>query len=166
VNWECIAKVRFESAQLTRLDVQMDPTARYIYLIDYENSNLFCLELTPDFPETQPYFVACAQICFSTPLICLSVCALQVSTYSHLPLLTLHFQENSVEQDDFLLDDEVPAEKRVEVEFVAINQRSLSEIRVDLQRILDIDLNVEADKGTKILQEKLSQQSRQLKLSK
>jgi hypothetical protein len=56
----------------------MDPTARYIYLTDYENSNLFCLELTPDFPDTQPYFVACAQIGFSTPLICLSVCALQV----------------------------------------------------------------------------------------
>jgi hypothetical protein len=64
------------------------------------------------------------------------------------------------------LDDEVPAEKRVEVEFVAINQRSLTEIRVDLQRILDIDLNMDAEKGAKLLQEKLSQQSRQLKLSK
>ncbi|KAI6174914.1 Ge1-WD40 domain-containing protein [Aphelenchoides bicaudatus] len=150
VNWECIAKIRFESNQLTKLDVHMDPTARYIYLTDYENSNLFCLEVTPDFPDTQPYFVACAQICFSTPLICLSVCALQ---------------EKAAEQDDFLLDDEAPAEKHVEVEFVAINHRSLTEIRVDLQRILDIDLNVEPEKGTKIMQEKLTQQSHQLKLS-
>jgi hypothetical protein len=76
-------------------------------------------------------------------------------------------QEKQVEQDDFLLDDEAQGgEKRVEIEFVAINQRSLNEIRVELQRILDIDLNVEPDKGAKLMQEKLNQQSRQLKLSK
>lgn len=85
-------------------------------------------------------------------MICLSVCSLQ---------------EKQVEQDDFLLDDEAQGgEKRVEIEFVAINQRSLNEIRVELQRILDIDLNVEPDKGAKLMQEKLNQQSRQLKLSK
>lgn len=151
-NWECIAKLRFESSQLTCLDIQLDPTARYIYLVDYEASNLFCVELSPDFPDTHPYFVACAQICFSTPLICLSPCLLQ---------------EKLVDQDDFLLDDEVQGnEKRMEVEFVAITQRSLTEIRVDLQRILDIDLDVETERGSKLLQEKLNQQSRQLKLSK
>lgn len=133
------------------MDVQIDPTARYIYLTDYENSNLFCVELTPDFPDTQPYFVACAQISFSTPLICLSVCSLE---------------EKQVEQDDFLDDEAEGNEKRVEVEFVAINQRNLNELHVDLQRILDIDLDIDTEKGAILLQEKLNQQTRQLKLSK
>lgn len=121
-------------------------------MTDYESSNLFCVELTPDFPDTQPYFVACAQICFSTPLVCLSACTLQ---------------EKQIEQDDLLLDDETQGnEKRVEIEFVAINQRNLNEIHVDLQRILDIDLNVDTERGTKLMKEKSDEQSRQLKLSK
>lgn len=39
--------------------------------------NLFCLELAPAFPGIQPFFVACAQICFSQQLICVSPCALE-----------------------------------------------------------------------------------------
>lgn len=38
-NWECVAKLRFESAvQASRLDVSIDPSARFIYLADYEGS--------------------------------------------------------------------------------------------------------------------------------
>ena len=98
-TWECVAKLRVEtSSDAGRLDVSLDPTARYIYLLDYDSSvsavstgyigralstlahllqDMFCVELTPDFPRTSPHFIACAQISFSSKLVCVSPCKLE-----------------------------------------------------------------------------------------
>ncbi|KAI6207213.1 Ge1-WD40 domain-containing protein [Aphelenchoides fujianensis] len=149
---EYIARLRFElNSDAHRLDVLMDDSARYLYAVNYDTSDVFCIELTPDFPGTQPYFVGCTQVFFSAKLVCVAPCAL----------------DEKVDQgeDEFSFDEDVIAVKKNVVTFVAISNRSLLEVNVTLPRVLDIDLNVSNEAGIRQLQEKAVQQSRQFKSS-
>uniref|UniRef100_A0A1I7S6U1 Ge1_WD40 domain-containing protein n=1 Tax=Bursaphelenchus xylophilus TaxID=6326 RepID=A0A1I7S6U1_BURXY len=149
-NWECVGKLRFESGT-SKLDATIDPTARFIYLADYETSNLFVLELAPAFPGIQPYFVACSQISFHQQIICVAPCGLE--------------DDVSAETEDLLLDDESFKASKVCATFAAITNRSLVEIKVEVEKALDIALNEDPETGARIIGEKLAEQTKQLMLS-
>ncbi|KAI6218910.1 Ge1-WD40 domain-containing protein [Aphelenchoides besseyi] len=149
---EPTAKLRFEmDSDASRLEIVLDDTARYLYAINYDTSDLFCIELTPDF-SAQPYFVGCTQIFFSSKLICLTPCVLEERI-------------DSGEADELSFDDDITTIKKNAITFVAINNRSLLEVNVDLHRVLDIDLDVSPEVGNRLLQEKLTQQNRNFKAS-
>ncbi|CAD5205551.1 unnamed protein product [Bursaphelenchus okinawaensis] len=149
-NWECVGKLRFESGT-SKLDAILDKTARFVYLADYENSNLFVLELAPAFPGIQPYFVACSQISFHQQLICVAPCSLE--------------DDINTDTDDLLLDDESFKASKVCVTFAAITNRSLVEIKVEVEKALDIALDEDPETGAKIIGEKLAEQTKQLMIS-
>lgn len=61
-NWESVAKLRVETASdSSRLEVSIDPTARYIYLVDYDSSvRLFWLV------AAMIMISMCCRICFAS----------------------------------------------------------------------------------------------------
>lgn len=70
--------------------------------------------------------------------------------------------------DDLLLDEDALHEGgggRVNVTFAAITNRSLVQLRVDLEKALDVGLAEEPEKGAQLVQARLAEQHKQLMLS-
>jgi len=71
-NWQCLGKLRFESAnQIGHFETSIDPTARFLFVIDYETSRLYCLEIGNI--AGVPSFSSCTQVTFGGcgPLVAL-----------------------------------------------------------------------------------------------
>ncbi|KAL7073930.1 hypothetical protein ACQ4LE_006853 [Meloidogyne hapla] len=138
-HWQCMAKLRFESPnQVTRMELLAEPNMHFLFVADYDLSNLFCIELSQ--PVLQPSgkfgplcFAACTQISFCNPLICIVPCS-----------LTDHSADLSLEDEDQLLggDNNSGTTPSTIATLVAITQRSLLEINVELDRVFNVDPSV------------------------
>uniref|UniRef100_A0A158Q7J4 Ge1_WD40 domain-containing protein n=1 Tax=Elaeophora elaphi TaxID=1147741 RepID=A0A158Q7J4_9BILA len=117
-NWHCIARLLFEPLdQLGKLALSVHPTAKFIFLTDYDAANIYCVEVA--YVMNTPRFVACTQITFCHPLV--NVVPISVAQ-----------QEDS--HQDFSLSDEEVSPANVLVSFVALSQRSLLHLEVGLER--------------------------------
>ncbi|EFO26769.1 hypothetical protein LOAG_01716 [Loa loa] len=117
-NWHCIARLLFEPLdQLGKLALSVHPTAKFIFLTDYDAANIYCIEVA--YIMNTPRFVACTEITFCHPLV--NVVPISVP------------QQEDPHQDFSLSDEEVsPAD--ILVSFVALSQRSLLHLEVGLVR--------------------------------
>ncbi|CAG9530902.1 unnamed protein product [Cercopithifilaria johnstoni] len=117
-NWHCIARLLFEpSDQLGKLALSIHPTAKFIFLTDYDAANIYCIEVA--YIMNTPRFIACTQITFCHPLV--NVVPISVP------------QQEDLHQD-FSLSDEEISPANVIVSFVALSQRSLLHLEVGLEK--------------------------------
>ncbi|VDK75526.1 unnamed protein product [Litomosoides sigmodontis] len=117
-NWHCIARLLFEPLdQLGKLVLSVHPTARFIFLTDYEAANIYCIEVA--YIMNAPRFVACTQVTFCHPLV-------------NIVPISVPQQEDS--HQDFSLSDEEVSPDDILVSFVALSQRSLLHLEVSLER--------------------------------
>ncbi|KAI1711168.1 WD40 region of ge1, enhancer of mRNA-decapping protein domain-containing protein [Ditylenchus destructor] len=120
-NWGCLGKLRFESPnQINRLELLADPTSQFLFVADYDASNLYCLELRN--VSTMPCFASCTLVSFCNPMLCVVPCGLAESMDCDL----------SLEEDDSTPNSILAA-------FVAITPRSLLELSIDLERCPESD---------------------------
>lgn len=114
-NWHCIARIIFEpSDRITKLALGMDPTARFIFLTDYDAANIYCIEIT--YAGNVPRFAACTEVTFCHPLV---------------NAVSLSLAEQS--QQDISLDDDDDTKTSLVAAFVALSQRSLLFLEIDLE---------------------------------
>ncbi|CAK5058328.1 unnamed protein product [Meloidogyne enterolobii] len=139
-NWQCMAKLRFESPnQVTRMELLAEPNMHFLFVADYDLSNLFCIELTQPMPQPSGKigplsFAACTQISFCNPLICIVPCS-----------LTDHSADLSLEDEDQLVfggDNNSGTTPSTIATLIAITQRSLLEINVELDRVFNVNPSV------------------------
>uniref|UniRef100_F1KWZ1 Enhancer of mRNA-decapping protein 4 n=1 Tax=Ascaris suum TaxID=6253 RepID=F1KWZ1_ASCSU len=117
-NWRCIGHLRFESAdRLSRFSVSIDPSARFLFLADYDAANVHCVELA--YIRGVPHFMSCTQITFCHPLVNVVPCSITPSSFSG---------------DASLEDEEVP-QSCVVANLIALSQRSLLRLEIDLETV-------------------------------
>uniref|UniRef100_A0A915PTM0 Enhancer of mRNA-decapping protein 4 WD40 repeat region domain-containing protein n=1 Tax=Setaria digitata TaxID=48799 RepID=A0A915PTM0_9BILA len=117
-NWHCIARLLFEPLdQLGKLALSVHPSAKFIFLTDYDAANIYCIEVA--YIMSAPRFVACTQVTFCHPLV------------NIVPISVTH-QEDP--HQDFSLSDEEVSPAGVLVSFVALSQRSLLHLEVGLEK--------------------------------
>ncbi|KAH7701546.1 Protein Y44E3A.6 a [Aphelenchoides avenae] len=115
-SWECLGRLRFESpTQINRLEMSIEPSGRFVFVADYDASNLFCIEIYRD--VSGPRFASCTQVTFCNPLVC---------------IVPTGLAEN-LEMVDLSLDDEEGTSNAILASFIAITNRSLLELSVDLE---------------------------------
>ncbi|MCP9264203.1 Enhancer of mRNA-decapping protein 4 [Dirofilaria immitis] len=117
-NWHCIARLLFEPLdQLGKLALSVHPSAKFVFLTDYDAANIYCIEVA--YIMNAPRFVACTQITFCHPLV--NIVPISIA------------QQEDPRQDFSLIDEEVsPAD--ILVSFVALSQRSLLHLEVGLEK--------------------------------
>uniref|UniRef100_A0A915ERZ1 Enhancer of mRNA-decapping protein 4 WD40 repeat region domain-containing protein n=1 Tax=Ditylenchus dipsaci TaxID=166011 RepID=A0A915ERZ1_9BILA len=115
-SWQCLGKLRFESPQqINHLELLVDSTANFLFVVDYDASSLYCLELAN--VTTMPCFASCTQVNFCNPLLSVVPCGLV---------------ENL--DCDLSLDEDDSSPSSITATFVAITHRSLLELSIDLER--------------------------------
>ncbi|MFH4974918.1 hypothetical protein AB6A40_001627 [Gnathostoma spinigerum] len=114
-NWKCIARLRFESAdRLSHFALTVDPSARFLFVADYDAANVHCVELA--YVSGVPHFASCTQLTFCHPLV--NVMPYSVTVNSH--------------SGDILSDDDDPS-STVVASLIALSQRSLLQLEFDLE---------------------------------
>ncbi|VDK64320.1 unnamed protein product [Onchocerca ochengi] len=117
-NWHCIARLLFEPLdQLGKLALSIHPTAKFIFLTDYDAANIYCIEVA--YIMNTPRFVACTQITFCHPLV------------NIVPISVVQQEDH---HQDFSLSDEEVSPADILVSFVALSQRSLLHLEVGLEK--------------------------------
>ncbi|KAL3997425.1 hypothetical protein ACH3XW_10860 [Acanthocheilonema viteae] len=117
-NWHCIARLLFEPLdQLSKLALSVHPTAKFIFLTDYDAANIYCIEVA--YIMNMPRFVACTQITFCHPLV---------------NVVPISVPQQEDHHQDFSLSDEEISSADILVSFVALSQRSLLHLEVGLER--------------------------------
>ncbi|KHN88526.1 Enhancer of mRNA-decapping protein 4 [Toxocara canis] len=117
-SWRCIGRLRFESAdRLSRFSVSVDPSARFLFLADYDAANVHCVELA--YVGGVPHFSSCTQITFCHPLVNVVPCSIT---------------SNSFSGDVSLEDEEVP-QLCIVANLIALSQRSLLRLEIDLETV-------------------------------
>jgi WD40 repeat protein len=127
-NWELVAKLRFEAQNATgKLEMMLDATARFLFIVDYDASNLFCIEIA--YVNEVPHFAACTLIAFYN------------SIYIAVPV---QIEDTVDAKNEFLADmsdeeDEEVVNNGLVALFVAISPRALLEIRVEIEKTLNFE---------------------------
>uniref|UniRef100_A0A183V3A2 Ge1_WD40 domain-containing protein n=1 Tax=Toxocara canis TaxID=6265 RepID=A0A183V3A2_TOXCA len=124
-SWRCIGRLRFESAdRLSRFSVSVDPSARFLFLADYDAANVHCVELA--YVGGVPHFSSCTQITFCHPLVNVVPCSITSNSFSGGELSLLVYVS--------LEDEEVP-QLCIVANLIALSQRSLLRLEIDLETV-------------------------------
>uniref|UniRef100_A0A914HN05 Enhancer of mRNA-decapping protein 4 WD40 repeat region domain-containing protein n=1 Tax=Globodera rostochiensis TaxID=31243 RepID=A0A914HN05_GLORO len=76
-TWECLAKLRFECPnQVGRMEILVEPSSHFLFLIDYDASNIFCIELSNGQSCATLCFASCTLITFCTQFMSIVPCML------------------------------------------------------------------------------------------
>uniref|UniRef100_A0A183C409 Ge1_WD40 domain-containing protein n=1 Tax=Globodera pallida TaxID=36090 RepID=A0A183C409_GLOPA len=135
-TWECLAKLRFECAnQVGRMEILVEPSSHFLFLIDYDASNIFCIELSNGQSCATLCFASCTLITFCTQFMSIVPCMLSEPVSDSVGDLSLEDDEGMGGGNDgaFLHGSSVIAT------LVAITHRSLLEINLELDRFYNVD---------------------------
>ncbi|VDK41788.1 unnamed protein product [Anisakis simplex] len=106
-NWRCIGRLRFESAdRLSRFAVSIDPSARFLFLADYDAANVHCVELA--YTAGVPHF-------------------------------------------NISLEDEEVPQCSVVANLIALSQRSLLRLEIDLETTTSVEQTLKDNAQSKLL---------------
>ncbi|KAL3072811.1 hypothetical protein niasHS_017785 [Heterodera schachtii] len=136
-TWECLAKLRFECPnQVGRMEVLVEPNSHFLFLVDYDMSNMFCIELSNGLRSCSPLcFASCTLVTFSSQLV------------SVVPSrLTEHVSDIvgdlSLEEDEGIGGGNgvaFPQRTSAIATLVALTHKALSEITLELDRFFKVN---------------------------
>uniref|UniRef100_A0A7E4VGE6 Ge1_WD40 domain-containing protein n=1 Tax=Panagrellus redivivus TaxID=6233 RepID=A0A7E4VGE6_PANRE len=123
-NWDLVAKLRFELPAVTKLEIALDLTAKYLFVFDLSKNNVFCVEIA--YVNEVPHFASATMIAFFNTLYI----ACPVSVVEE------HRENSDLFGDD---DGESGSSSNLVALLVAICPRSLLEIDIDLEQTVSFE---------------------------
>ncbi|CAJ0943979.1 unnamed protein product, partial [Mesorhabditis belari] len=123
LTWKCVGRLRFDSPlQGAPFTVHIDPSAKYLLVIDVDGANIFCVEL--DYSQMYPKFAAVTQIAFCHPLV------------TAVPYGITEGNEAKDEAETSFDDDDEEQQdaNRVVVHLCGINYKNLVQLDVTLEK--------------------------------